>query len=188
MSLKQVIQNCCQDEDFDANTLATFDIEYLFLKLRARSVDNVVQVSYMDPEDEETYKFNVDLNEVEMFQPGAVSNTIEISETDGIIMRYPSIKIIQDMPEFENGLEELTYLIRGCVVSLYDEETVYPMTDISDEEFNEYLDNLPVPVLNQIKEFLQAMPRMYYEMSYTNKLGTEKKIILRSLSDFFILG
>lgn len=189
MSLKQVIQNCSQDEGFDADDLTTFDVEYLFLKLRAKSVDNVVKVSYIDLDDEETYPFNIDLNEVEMLETeNVVDSIIMIDESSGLKMRYPSVSVVGNAPEFDNTADEFSYLIRACVTELFDDETVYPLDDISDEEFNEYVDSLPIPVITKMKTFLRSMPKMYHELNYTNKLGVEKKIILRSLSDFFTLG
>lgn len=226
MGLKQVIQNCAQSEDFDADDLATFDIEYLFLKLRAKSVDNVVKVAYLDdeevamaeqlamekqfraansftesstdvrdidnvevPEDTsdevEPHTFSIDLNEVDMLIRPDKSNIIKINETDGLVMKYPSMREIENLPDFESTADEFSYLIRCCIKSVFDENSVYPVSDYSIEELNEYIDDLPIPVLNEIKEFFQNMPKMYYEIKYVNKLGTERTIVLKSLSDFF---
>ena len=225
MGLKQVIQNCAQDEAFDADDLATFDIEYLFLKLRAKSVDNIVKVAYLDDEevamadilaanrpvkeisipevtdlrevdnlsetqeedsDEiEPHTFTIDLNEVEMLIRPERSNIIKINETDGLVMKYPSMREIENLPSFENTADEFSYLIRCCIKSVFDENSVYPVSDYSIEELNEYIDSLPIPVLSEIKEFFQDMPRMYYEIKYVNRLGNERKIVLKSLSDFF---
>jgi hypothetical protein len=196
MSLKQVIQNCSQSENFDADELATFDIEYLFLKLRAKSVDNIVKVAYMDDEEEaaatgeeeiEPHTFNIDLNEVEMLQRPETSNIIEINETDGIVMKYPSMKEIENMPEFGNMGEEFSYLIRCCIKNIYDETTVYPVNEYTVEDLNDYIDSLPIPVLTKIKNFFQTMPKMHHVIKYTNKLGTPRTIELKSLSDFFTL-
>lgn len=187
LSLKQVIQNCCVDEQFDTNDLTTFDIEYLFLKLRARSVDNIVSVTYEDNEDGEQYSFDVNLNEVEMLQKADQDNVIKITEKVGLIMRYPSAKILNNMPNFDNSTEEFSYLVRSCIKEVYDDESVYPSEDYSVNDLDEYVENLPIPVLSKIKDFLTNMPKMHYELEYTNNKGTERKIVLRSLSDFFTL-
>lgn len=188
MSLKQVIQNCCEEEQFDANQLTTFDVEYLFLKLRSKSVDNIVNITYLDPEDSKEHKFNVDLNEVEMLQESEVDSIITLDEQSGIEMRYPTMAVIDNMPEFKSTTDEFSYLLKNCVVQIFDGDDVYPMSDVTTDEFNDWVDSLPVPVLKKMKDFLQSAPKMYYELKYTNDRGKPKKIILRSLSDFFTLG
>lgn len=197
MSLKQVIQNCCQTEGFDADDLATFDIEYLFLKLRAKSVDNVVKVSYLDEEEMEyaneeeevePHTFNIDLNEVEMLQlPEKGSNIIKLNDTDGIVMKYPSMREIENMPEFKDTAEEFAYLIKCCLKDIYDEDTVYPVKDYSDEDLEDYIDSLPIPVIEKIKDYFKNIPKMNYVIKYKNRFGNEREIVLRSLSDFFTL-
>ena len=98
LAIKQVLNNCIVDPNFDIDSLATFDLEYLFLKLRARSVSNVINVSYRDNEDDKVYDFEIDLDEVDMLKKPEVSNVIMITDTIGIKMKYPSVTIIDDQP------------------------------------------------------------------------------------------
>ncbi len=139
LAIKQVLQNCCQDETFDVDSLATFDLEYMFLKLRARSVNNIVEVSYRDLEDEKTYDFKIDLEEVEMLQPSKVSNKIAITDEIGVVMKYPSVTILDGMPDDLDTAELVEYLVTKCIDTIYDAENVYPISEHTDEEVKEFM-------------------------------------------------
>jgi hypothetical protein len=188
LAIKQVINNCCQEDKFDVDKLATFDLEYLFLKLRARSINNVIEVSYRDNEDDKVYDFEIDLDEVEMLQNADVSNIIPINDTVGIKMKYPSVSIIDDAPTEGTAAEVVEYLIRKCIDSIYDEENVYPADEYDEKELLEWIDGLDVETFNKIRAFFDNLPQMYYKLEYTNSLGNARTIELTTLSDFFILG
>ena len=188
LAIKQVINNCCQEDKFDVDKLATFDLEYLFLKLRARSINNVIEVSYRDNEDDKVYDFEIDLDEVEMLQNADASNIISITDTVGIKMKYPSVTIIDDAPTEASAADVVEYLIRKCIDSIYDEESVYPADEYDEKELLEWIDSLDVETFNKIRAFFDNLPQMYYKLEYTNSLGNERTIELSTLSDFFILG
>lgn len=188
LAIKQVINNCCLDEKFDIDKLATFDLEYLFLKLRARSVSNIVEVSYRDNEDEKIYDFEVDLDQVEMLKMNKTAHVIPINDNVGIKMKYPSVTIINDSPTNATPSEVVDYLISKCIDCVYDGENVYPADEYDPEELTEWLDSLDIETFNKIKEFFDNLPQMYYKIEYTNSLGNKREIELTTLSDFFILG
>lgn len=188
LAIKQVINNCCQEEKFDVDKLATFDLEYIFLKLRSRSVNNIIEVSYRDNEDNKVYDFEINLDEVKMLQNGEVSNIIPVTETVGIKMKYPSVTIIDDAPAQATAAEVVEYLIRKCIDSIYDEEGVYPADDVDEKELLEWIDSLEVETFNKIRAFFDNLPQMYHKIEYTNSLGNARTIELTTLSDFFTLG
>ena len=187
LAIKQVINNCAV-EPLDINSLATFDLEYMFLKLRARSVSNIIDVSYRDNEDDKVYDFQIDLDQVEMLQKSDVSNVIPVTDTIGIKMKYPSVDIIDDVPADVTATELVEYLIRRCIECVYDADNVYPATDYSDDQMLEWVENLDVETFGKIREFFDNLPRMYYKLEYTNSKGSERVIELTTLSDFFTWG
>lgn len=186
MAIKQVLNNCVQ-EKIDIDKLATFDLEYLFLKLRSRSVNNEIQVTYRDNEDEKTYDFTIDLDKVEMLkEKEGVSNNIKITEDGiGIVMRYPSVDILDNVPADATATDLVEYMIRSCIESIYDEENVYPAADYTDAELTEFLDSLDIESFNKIREFFDSLPTMYYKIEYENSMGSKRVIELTTLSDFF---
>jgi hypothetical protein len=187
LAIKQVLNNCIVDE-FNVDDLATFDLEYMFLKLRARSVNNVIKVSYRDNEDDKVYDFEIDLDEVELKTENDISNIINVTDTIGIKMKYPSVTILDSVPDTENASDVVEYLIKSCIDQIFDEENVYPVKDHTDQELNEFLDSLDIETFNKIRQFFDNLPQMYYKMEYTNKNGNVRVIELTTLNDFFIWG
>ena len=127
LAIKQVVNNCCHDSSFDIDDLATFDLEYMFLKLRAKSVNNIIEVAYRDNEDDQVYEFKINLDEVQMINMDSDSaKVISVSDTVGLKMKYPSVTIIDNIPDYEDPSEIIDYLVKNCIDYIYDEESVYP--------------------------------------------------------------
>lgn len=187
-AIKQILANCVQDEKFSVDDLTTFDLEYLFLKLRAKSVNNVIEVSYRDIEDDKVYDFNIDLDEVEMLEQGKVDNNIKITDKVGVVMKYPSIDIVENVPDDLPPAELVEYLVRSCIDVIYDEDAVYPAKDCTEEELTDFIESLDIETFVKIREFFDNLPRMYYKIEYTNSLGNKREIELTTLSDFFTWG
>jgi len=185
LAIKQVIQNCSQTV-LDVDKLATFDLEFIFLKLRSMSVNNVINVSYRDNEDDKIYDFEIDLDEVIVTNlETVISNRIEITDTIGMLMSYPSVKVLENVPENSTVTELTEYLIRSCIESVYDENTVYPASEVAPDELAAWLDDLDVETFDKIKAFFDNIPQMYYKIEYTNSLGSKRLIELTTLNDFF---
>lgn len=185
MAIKQVINNCIQDPKFDVDKLATFDLEYMFLKLRAQSVNNVIEVSYRDNEDNKVYDFKVDLDEVKMRRKEEMSNKIMINDKVGIMMAYPSVTLLKDAPEDSTPAELVEYLVRNCIAQVFDEEGVYPTNEYTPEEVTDFIDSLDINTFDKIRAFFDNLPQMYYKIEYKNSLGNDRSIELTSLNDFF---
>lgn len=187
-AIKQIINNCCLNEDLNIDDLSIVDIEYIFIKLRARSVNNIVNVNYTDNEDSKDYKFEVNLNEVEVTKQKEVSNKIQVNDEIGIIMSYPTASIIDQMGEFKDEMEVLNFFISKCMKEIYDEKEVYVVSEYSDLELKEFIDSLDIKTFEKIREFFDASPKLNYVIEYKNSLGNDRKITLDTLRDFFILG
>ena len=187
-AIKQILDNCVQDEKFNVDDLTTFDLEYLFLKLRAKSVNNIIEVSYRDVEDDKVYDFQIDLDEVEMLEQGKVDNNIKITDKVGVVMKYPSIDIVENVPDDLPAAELVEYLVRSCIDVIYDEDAVYPAKECTQEELTEFIESLDIETFVKIREFFDNLPRMYYKIEYENSLGNKREIELTTLSDFFTWG
>jgi len=187
-SIKQVINNCIVTENVDIDNFASFDLEYFFLKLRGKSIGTVIELTYRDLEDNKKYKVQVDLDEVEIKTTEGHTNKVEINSTTGMILRYPTVDTsLLSMDDAEQS-EAVFNVIANCVESIYDENGVYKTSDYSFEEVLEFVSDLDLKTFEKIQEFLTTMPKLYYEVKYTNSLGKEKVIPLTSLNDFFTLG
>jgi hypothetical protein len=186
-AIKQIINNCVIDKDFDVDKLTTFDIEYMFLKFRSKSVNNIVKVTYKDNEDQELYDFEIDLDKVEMIVP-EIENKIKINEELGIVLKYPSASVVDSIKTASTEDEILDEFMFSSISYVYDSENIYPFDENTKEEKKEFLDSININAFGKIQEFLENLPKLSYTIEYTNKNGKEVKIELSSLSDFFTLG
>lgn len=185
-AIKQILRLCVQDEDFDVDSLTTFDLEYLFLKLRAKSVNNIVKLSYRDNEDGKIYNFELDLDTIEVEMPKDVNATIEVADGISMVMKYPSASITDKIQQFDNEVDLMTFFIINCIDTIMTPEEIFSASDYSDKELEEFLDQLPVASFETIREFFEKMPKMYHKIEYTNELGNNRSIELNNLKDFFM--
>lgn len=185
--LKQIITNCDVDSKLDVERLASFDVEYLFLKIRAKTVNNLIELSYTDTEDEESYKFTVDLDTIEVSRTEGHTNIIKLSETSGLVMRYPTIDVMDKFLSGEEVDDILFYLIKSCLDQYYDGDKIVTFKDHSEQEVGEFVDELPTIIITEFDKFFESMPKIYHRLDYKNKKGTERSIELRTLEDFFTL-
>lgn len=187
-SIKQVITNCVLSDGLDIDKLATFDLEYLFLKIRAKSVNNVIKLTYRDLEDELKYDVEINLDEVEVkFNPDH-TNKIEINDKLGFYLMYPHAGLSEKIKESDSEADLFFDILKNCIEKIYDGDNVYMASDSTPEELEEFLQSLDVKSFKKIQDFFQTMPRLYHEIKYTNSLGNERTIKLSSLNDFFTLG
>lgn len=187
LAIKQVVNNCVVDQ-MDIDDLTTFDLEYLFVKLRARSINNIIEVTYSDSEDEQQYKLQVNLDEVVINTDPRHDPKIKINDVFGLILKYPKTDMLQAVSKATSEVDIYFEVIKYCIDKVYDEDNVYDTKDYTDEELTEFVAGLDVNTFKQIQLFLETMPKLHYETSYTNSAGTERKVVLQNLNDFFILG
>jgi hypothetical protein len=185
-AIKQILRLCVQDEDFDVDALTTFDLEYLFLKLRAKSVNNVVKLSYRDHEDDKIYNFELDLDTIEIEMPKNIDSTIEVGSGISIIMKYPSASITDKLKQYDNEIELMNFFVINCIDTIVTAEELFPASEYNDAELTEFLDQLPVASFEKIREFFETIPRLYHKIDYKNSLGNDRSIELNNLKDFFM--
>jgi len=186
--ISQVITNCDVDSVLNAEELSSFDLEVLFLKLRAKSVGEDIEITYRDPEDEELYTFKISIDEVNVSEDENHTNVIKLSETSGILMKYPSAKLMSDVVIREDVTDILFFMIRGCMDQYYDGDNIVNFKDSKPEEVDQFIETLPSNVLKLFESFFDTMPKLYHKIEYTNKKGTERIVELKSIEDFFTLG
>ena len=184
-AIKQIVNNCSIDRKLDISKLAIFDLEYIFLKLRSISIDNLIKVSYKDNEDEKIYDFEINLDDIEIKYPDKIDNNIKITNKSGIVMKYPSASLYDDKEFLSLEKDYMFELIIRCIESIYYEDQVYEAKDYKKEDLEEFLENLNIKIFEKIKDFLLSVPKMEYKLDYTNEKGSKREIVLSSLNDFF---
>lgn len=185
--VKQIINNCCV-EDIDVNKLAIFDIEYIFVKLRSKSVGESIELVYTFGDENRTQtKFTVNLDDVEVkFNPDHQQKFL-VNGNVGLIMRYPSINTmltLQDALTKGDADEVVFNIFVDCVESVFDDDSVY--TSFTRDEINDFVLSLPSSAIDKIKTFFDTMPVLEHRTVVKKKDGTTEEVVLRGLKDFFI--
>lgn len=195
-TIKQVLNNCIVDE-IDIESLPLFDIEFLFVNLRARSISEVVNLKYrcnnmVKSEDDTEKKCNnlveVDLNVLDIKPEAGANHTnkIEITDKLGIVMKYPKMDAIVISTENKDDFDIVIDLILDCIDYIYDADNVYYAKDTTREELMDFLDSLQSKDLDKIKEFFETMPKMKKEIDFScKKCGYHEKIELEGIQSFF---
>ena len=186
------VLNDCTFTKYDISTLQTADIEYLFLMIRARSVSEVVKLRFFCDDDDKTGTVvEVKLPDVKT-QAASETKDIEIGETEGgkklyIRMKFPTLEATRNTLTGDTVSEML--LIKYCIDQMFDDDTSYDMTSISDDEFKEWYGELPRTVKDSIRDFFAAAPKIYYDVKYTcNHCKNQKTKRLEGIQNFFGLG
>ena len=177
----------------DVETLPTFDVEYIFLQVRAKSVGEVAKFKIICPDDSKTYgDIEVDISKVEVQVDDAHTNDVLLDEKRklGVIMKYPNMKVLYD----KQGIKALKYedvikLIIGCVDYIYEGEKNYPTSESTQEELKEFFENLSQDQFAKIRKFFDTMPKLRHETKVKNpKTGVESTVTFSGLQDFFGLA
>lgn len=180
-TVKQVIQNCII-EPIDVEKLAIFDIEYIFIKLRSKSVGEVVDLDYNDPETDENIKFKINLDDIEVKRNDEHTNKFVLFENIGVVMRYPTLEEVKTVED--NGKDEAVFtMLIKCIDQIYDDETVY--SDYNEKELDEFINTLPMESMGAIQKFFETMPSVEHTIKLKNKKGETKEVVLKGINSFF---
>ena len=184
LALKQIINNCTY-EKVEVEKLPMFDLEYIFLQIRAKSVGEVVDLKLLCEDDGETYAdVRVNLDEVDVEFTEGHSNSIQLTDEVGIIMSYPQINMM-DLSS-DSGTENVFEIIKNSINQITEGETVYERADFTEKDINEFLDSLTTEHFKLIQEFFETMPRLRHEVKFKNpKTKKQNKITLEGLNSFF---
>jgi len=187
-AIKQVVNNCSLDPNFNVDKLPLFALEYVFIKLRGTSIGDEIKVSYRDLDDDQIYDFDVDLNKIEIKYPEKIEEKIEVTPTSGLVMKYPDAEIYDDKIFLKSEGEETFYrLVIRCIDQIYDGENVYQAKDFKEDDLLEFIELMDIKSFEKIREFMTNLPTLYYKLEYKNATGEDKIIEMKTLSDFFTL-
>ena len=184
-SIKETVNSCLVSPKLDVNSLALFDLEYIFVKLRASSINNIQAIKWPDPEDGKTYDLEFDFNKVEIKWPeDKPKDIVKVSDTISLQLRYPRARIFSDA-EFANDEANPDYFMAQVIDKIIEGEKIIDAKNVPMEELKGFIDEMPIPASEAINAFWRAMPSVFYEVKYTNSKGTEQSIKFQTLTDFF---
>lgn len=188
-AVKGVLKNCIGTRGVKVETLPTFDIEYLFLNIRAKSIGEEIEVNIICPDDEETeVPVTINVDDIKVVRNDNHTKTIKLDDTLMMDMKYPSLDqfIKSNFNLTENSIDQSFELIAACVDKIYNEEEVWTTSDVTKSELVDFLDQMNTSQFKQIEEFFNTMPKLSHVVSVKNpKTKVKSDVTLEGLSSFF---
>jgi hypothetical protein len=189
-AIKNVIKNCIETKGVKVETLPTFDIEYLFLNIRGKSVGEEIEVNIICPDDGETQvpvKINVD--DIKVQKNPDHNKQIKLDDSIMMEMKYPSleqfIKSNFDLSS-DSTMDQSFELISSCIDKIYTEDEVWSTSDVTKKELMEFLDQMNSSQFKEIEKFFETMPKLSHKIKVKNPVTeVESEVTLEGLSSFF---
>ena len=187
-AVKDIVSECTYNK-LNINTMPMFDVEYIFLQIRSKSVGEVSKVKILCPDDKKTYtNVEIDLNEVKVQVEDEHTNKIELTDSMGMIMTYPNIDSFT-----ENGIQDINAsnmldVIGTCILQIYEDkgEKVYEAKDQTKKELVEFIEQLNTKQFQDVQKFFDTMPRLKHTIKVKNpKTKKTSDVTLSGLNDFF---
>jgi len=191
-AIKTVLKACIKTRGIKVETLPTFDIEYLFLNIRAKSVGEEVEVNIVAPDDGVTnIPITIDIDQIKVKVSDDHNKQIKLDDELMMEMKYPSleefIKNNFDLDsESEVGIDKSFELIASCIDKIYSEDEVWSTADVSKKEVIEFLEQMNSSQFKQIEKFFETMPKLSHTLKVKNpKTKVESEVVLEGLNSFF---
>jgi hypothetical protein len=191
-AIKAVIRACILTKGVKVESLPTFDIEFLFLNIRGKSVGEEIDVNLICPDDNETeVSVSINLDDIQVQKPEGHSNKIKLDNNLMMELKYPSLnEFIKN--NFDpndagvNAMEQSFDLIGSCISKIYNEDEVWVAADCSKKEINEFLDSMNSNQFKEIESFFETMPKLTHVVNVTNpKTKVKSDVVLEGLASFF---
>ena len=182
----QIINDCVLD-DVDPYTLPMFDVEYIFLRIRGKSVGEKVKLSLLCPDDEKTrVDVEVNLEEVDVQMEKDHTNIVELSKDITMVMKYPCLKDMTGFDE-QGEVKSLFEMIKRCVHEVRQGDTIYNRVDISDKELDDFIDSMSSDNFEDVTNFFSTMPKLIHVVEVKNpKTKKKNEIPIEGLQSFFV--
>lgn len=196
---KQIVQNCVLDEGFDVENTPLFDIDFIFVNIRAKSVGEKIDISFQcnnevpstDPDAPMMYcrtEFNVpiSLNNIEIIRDETVKNKISLSDNVGVVLKYPTFSVSRLFSPKDNEIDRSVKIIAACIVETYDREQVYSAKDVPFETMREFVENLTKEQYGRLKNWVDNIPKIRISVhANCPKCGFPHHYISENILSFF---
>jgi len=187
-AIKQIVTACTFGK-LKIGTMPMFDVEYLFLNIRAKSVGEISELQLVAPDDKETtVNVSVDLNDIKVQVQDNHTNKVELTDEMGIYMTYPTVNGFANSGATEVTAENMLDVIVSCISQIYDKkgEEIFEAKDSTKKELIEFIEQLNSQQFKDIQNFFDTMPKLKHTIKIKNpKTNVESEVVLSGLSDFF---
>ena len=180
------IVNACTFEKIDVDTSPMFDIEYIFLQIRGKSVGEKIDLNITCPDDEKTsVPVQVDINDISVLMSEEHNNEIDLNNDIKMVFRYPLLKDVKGIPANTKDVDLIFYLLNSCIESISHGEEIYNRVDISEKELTEFIDSLTGEQFERITDFFQTMPKLRHVIPVKNpKTEVVSEVVVEGLASF----
>lgn len=184
-AIRDVI-NACTFDKLKSDTLPTFDLEFVFINLRAKSIGEVVDLNITCPDDGKTQvDVKVDLTEIQCVKELGHDNNIRLTDDIGLVMDYPRVDSLSSLDK-NDEIGGMFEVIKKCIRQVYDSENVYEKTDMDKAELDEFVESMSHEQFEKIQEFFNTMPKVKHPIKVKNpNTGVESEVVLEGMQDFF---
>tara|TARA_B100001939_G_scaffold299441_1_gene274867 strand:- start:961 stop:1683 length:723 start_codon:yes stop_codon:yes gene_type:complete len=190
-AIVQVLKDCILTRGIKINELATFDIEYLFLNIRAKSVGETVEVNVTCPDDGETMvPMEIAIDDIKVQKEEEHSNIIKLDDRLSMKLKYPSMnQFIEsnfEVSDSDMGVDQSLRMITTCVDIIYDSEESWSASDCTKKELTDFIEQLNTKQFKEIENFFTTMPKLSHKVNVKNpNTGVESEVVLEGLASFF---
>ena len=189
-AIKAVLKSCVQTKGIKVESLPTFDIEFLFLNIRGKSVGESIDVNIICPDDEKTsVKVVIDLDDIKVQKTEGHTNKVQLDKNLMMELKYPSLdEFIKNNFDFkdENAMEQSFKLIASCIDKIYTDEEVWVAADCTRKEVTDFLESMNSQQFKKIEEFFTTMPKLSHTINVKNpETKVESEVVLEGLASFF---
>ena len=189
-AIKTVLKSCVLTKGIKVETLPTFDIEFLFLHIRGKSVGEELELNIICPDDTNTeVQVTLDIDDIKVQKDDEHNKQIKLDDNLMMVLKYPSLdEFIKNNFDFKEGnqMEQSFELIGTCIDKIYNEEEVWATADCTKKEVNEFLESMNSSQFKLIEKFFETMPKLSHTLKVTNpKTKVESEVVLEGLASFF---
>jgi len=183
-AIKQIINNCTY-EKLNLEKVALFDLEYIFLQIRSKSIGETIELKLLCEDDGETYvDVEIETDKIKVDFPKDHTNTLQLTDSISLVMLYPQMSAL-DLTT-NSDTETIFHMIKTSIGQIIDGETIYEQADFSEKDLDEFIDSLSSDHFKQIQNFFETMPKLSHEVKFKNpKTKKQNKVTLEGLNSFF---
>jgi glycine cleavage system regulatory protein len=185
-AIQELIESCTFGK-VTISELTMFDVEYIFLKIRSKSVGEVVKLKSKCPIDEQENEISVNLDELTVDFP-KISTKIVLADKVGIVMKYPSFEDIKNLSKFKDDekIKMLNATIVACIDYIYDADAIYKASETTNKDLEVFIDSLNSKQFQDVQNFISNIPKLKYVTTVKcSKCGHEYEVVLEGIQSFF---
>ena len=192
-AIVQIIGDCLITKNVDVTKLPTFDIEYLFLNVRSKSVGETVEVNVTCPDDGKTkVETSINIDDIKDVKDKNHKLIIQLDDKYSMKLKYPTLdQFIEnnfdfEMAEAKESVSAAMSMLSTCIDMIYDQEESWDASESTKEELDEFIDQLNTKQFQEVEEFFRTMPKLSHKLKVTNpQTGVESEVVLEGLASFF---